>query len=252
MVCDFEFVIQALHDLKWVSIAKLAIGTPCGGYPLTDAMWMLLKSRGVRGTYGMEFPVCDDGAYVVLWKDGEKDKKRGAHSSKGKRGKCKNAAVENAKREAQFVYYSADQMGRLVGYCGFTFNPRAMQQTREHAEALAPIPGWLSLARSSLPIAEELDEWSEPQDAHMIPDLLKRTRAIRTQKLARMLAIAMRYTPLGKAQIELIADYALPCATDVRLAWRDGEGEAAAMRAGANPPPSTGQAMPDLRSCAMH
>jgi hypothetical protein len=62
----------------------------------------------------------------------------------------------------------------------------------------------------------------------------------------------MKYTPLKKAQIELIADFALPCAADVRVAWMDGEGQSRDMRAGAEVPPGTGEGLPDMRSCAMH
>jgi hypothetical protein len=40
-----------------------------------------------------------------------------------------------------------------------------MKQGKEHAEALASISNWLPLARSSLPVTEELlvDKWSEPE-----------------------------------------------------------------------------------------
>jgi hypothetical protein len=66
---------------------------------------------------------------------------------------------------------------------------------------------------------------------------------MRKEKLMRMLTVVMKYTPLDKTQILLIAEYALPCATDVRVAWKDSEGQSRDMRDGAGFLPCVGELM---------
>jgi hypothetical protein len=244
MGCDFDLVIQALHDSKWICIVKLVIGTCLGGYPLSDAMWTSQEDYGIRGTYGTDFPVADDGDYAVLWREAENEGAGDARNS------SKEHSGNKLSEEEYFVYYSREEFENLAENCGSTINFRVMKQSREHAMALERVFGWLPLARSSLPIAVKQIKWSGFEDAHLIPDLLMRTTAIRKEKLVRMLLAVMKNSLLDKVLIELIADYALPWAADMRVAWKDSEGQSRDMRAGAEAPESTGEVLPV--SCTMH
>jgi hypothetical protein len=144
-------------------------------------MWSLLQNEGIRGTYGMDFPVADDGDYAVLWREVKKVEAAGQAE---KRSGDAQSEDHEARREAFFVYYSRDEFEKLAANCGPTMNYRVMKQSREHAMALARVVGWLPLALSSLPIADEQIEWSESRDAHLIPALLKKTKTIRKERCA--------------------------------------------------------------------
>jgi hypothetical protein len=84
---------------------------------------------------------------------------------------------------------------------------------------------------------------------HVVPALLAKTRSIRKKKLMRVLMVALKHTWLDAPMYSIIADYALPVARDVRLAWRDEEGNSASMRAGAEPPETTGT--PPANQCVI-
>jgi hypothetical protein len=247
MGCDFDLIIQALHDAKWVSIIKLYIKTPCYGYPLADAMWMLLKKEGIRGTYGMEFPVAERGDYMVLWGKKKDDVDEVDDEESGpEQGHEQGQEVDD---EKGFVYYSGEQLKKLIGYCGPSIDMFDNTQSKKHIEALTPIPDWLPLALSSLPIREVCYDWSYPEVVHVVPELLTKTRTIRKRKLMRVLMIALKHTWLDAPMFSIIADYALPRASGVRLAWRDEEGNSESMRAGAEPPETTGT--PPANQCVI-
>jgi hypothetical protein len=135
---------------------------------------------------------------------------------------------EDEEEEEYYVYYSAEQLRQLIGYLVPIESPRD-----RYSEIMEPLPGWLSLAWSSLPVPEPTFDWTQN---HLILQLLAKTQDIWRQKLRRMLTITLSPTPLTEWTIALIADYALPYARDVRWAWMDEEGHAKTMRSGAAVP----------------
>jgi hypothetical protein len=280
MGCWFDLAIEALFDGKWVVIVKMGDGTSSGGYPLTDAMWSLLKFHGIRGAYGIEFPY--EHNPPVLWRDttvvesestvAEKDKAadpetdHDSDSSQNQGGGSDNDDSEEDRSPRprvssdpwEVAYYSSEHVSLLAERCGPTLSRvNRSARTYQQKEYLGLMPAWMDLARYAYPYEEkdpvfcgcvaefyDLLGTGDKQNLEKVPNILKKQREIRQGKLTRMVTIALG--PCLKEDIcKHIAEYALPVATDVRLFWGDAESYANDMRKGAEAPPCTGDKCPD-------
>jgi hypothetical protein len=177
MGCWFDLAIEALFDGKWVVIVKMGDGTSSGGYPLTDAMWSLLKFHGIRGAYGIEFPY--EHNPPVLWrdttvvaskssvagKDEEADPETGddSDSSQNQGGGSDNDDSEEARSPRprvssdpwEVAYYSSEHVSLLAERCGPTVSRvNRSARTYQQKEYLGLMPAWMDLARYAYPYEE--------------------------------------------------------------------------------------------------
>lgn len=163
MGCDFDIQIQVLYGGKWVTIISLYDRTSTGGYPLTDAMWSVLKHKGLHGTYGLDSPEC--GNLPVLWQSESPIQTKSHHVV------VKNSGDANAvgDKEEDFsedsdnedhvnpdqkkAFYSQEEFRNFTRYCGPSFmNRMTLQRSNEHKEYLKQIPMWMDLARFAYPV----------------------------------------------------------------------------------------------------
>lgn len=273
MGCGFELAIEALFDGKWVVIVRMYDGTCTGGYPLADAIWSLVLKHQIRGEYGLKFPY--DRHPPVLWREQKTavkktSKTEGTAKDANEGGGADNsnpndqngtqddeeddeASDEEETKEARWLsaYYSREHVALIGRYCGPTLSKMdPTSRTYEQRDYFRAMPQWMDLARYAYPY-EKKSEWysnGELTDYYgeyinVIPTILKKQREIRQGKLTRMVTIALNPC-LSEELCKHIAEYALPCATDVRLSWADQESYANDIRKGAAPPPHTGEPLP--------
>jgi hypothetical protein len=247
MGCGFDLAIEALFDGRWVAVVKMFDKTCTGGYPLADAMWSLLKYEGIRGTYGIEYP---DG-YIpsVLWREKSTTPNDGIsaaakdsadssvhNQNEVQAGQEGNVEQNDSDEDDQWetAYYSCDHVRLLANYCGPTLSKTdLMSRTFAQKDYLRQLPAWMQLARYAYPyrapgggysggaVYDFYDNTGSGSNENLstIPNILKKQREIRQGKLNRVVTIALG--PRLKADIcQRIALYALPLATDVRLAMK--------------------------------
>jgi hypothetical protein len=209
MGCWFDLAIEALFDGKWVVIVKMGDGTSSGGYPLTDAMWSLLKFHGIRGAYGIEFPY--EHNPPVLWRDttvvvnksaaAEKDEEDDSDSCQNQGDGSDNDDSEEDRGPRSRVssdpwevaYYSGEQVSLLSERCGPTLSRvNRSARTYQQKEYLGLMPAWMDLARYAYPYEEKEPIYSgcvqefydllgtgDKQNLEKVPNILKKQREIR-------------------------------------------------------------------------
>lgn len=245
MGCDFEILIQALHGSCWVTIVKFGTKTRCGGYPLCPAPRAILKAEQVRGNHGTTHQVLLDEKVakdLVLYQSASEEpghvKLRitseeidAGHEVSKQDGEneddCElsDEEYEREKWQKEFIFYSLDEFSRMLDY----IQPISSDPADLYNQILAPVPKWCEMARSAFPLT-----CGEIWMSNLQENQTKTTNALRAAQetlLEEYTILLISCIPaLPPEVVKLVAPYAVPQATDVRVAWRDDEGQSADIR----------------------
>eukprot|EP01031_Cornospumella_fuschlensis_P041183 gene41183-50255_t len=272
MGCNFDIQIQALYGAIWVTIARFGTKTRCGGLPLCPPMRELARSRGIMGDYGLQYPCVPsnfDGAAFIMQgnnlpseekpsttaenatvagkatEEGDEEKetertneddKEEKENTEGKETESTNKVYEededayNDRCERYNLYYSKEQFQSFVE----CIQPiHGEWKPSLYQDLMAPVPMWCEMARTALPLTCG-EIWMSDEDKD-IEDTTNRF-SIQQQEYKRLWLEAYAKTVADATNLSLelstvISHYAMG-AKDVRVAIRDDERQAEAIRNG--------------------
>jgi hypothetical protein len=245
MGCDFDFVIEALHHGKWIPIIYLGTKTKCGGFPLALATFDLYTKSLIKGDYHRsnqnKISKEETVAAVIMGIVADSRKK----SRKAKKGKKRKKSCNvDLEEEKPLLFYSKSQFESLIsnikplsymeGMLSAKFPQLAAMKRLDgdpdyghgnlYKAMMKPVPEWMELAKSALPT--DVEVWMEPDplDISKTTKDLQQTRAELLKQYAELL-LSFDCWPvkLTKKIIDVIAEFAVPVASDVRVSWYDYE-----------------------------
>ena len=235
MGCDFDIIIQALHGTQWVSVITFYIKTRCGGYPLADAVWKLADKDGIRGTYGNNYRVSEVvgleallPSNLELWKVEQVETK---HEKSIQKESNEGESEMEEEYSPTYLFYSLDNFLQIIQYLDVSEVERGYEKYKDD---LSNIPTWVEAAKSALPITGTQYDWERESVDGL---LLKSHNELKTEYTA-FLQNIFRSTRLNENLIDHIAEYAVPYASDVRIAWNDDEGHTELIERGEAKPPN--------------
>jgi hypothetical protein len=243
MGCDFNFVIEVLHHGKWIPIIYLGTKTSCGGFPLALATFDLYTKTLIKGDYHRNdknmISKDEKVAEVIMGVARDTEKKR-----KGKKGKTAKKVQVN--EEKPLLYYSKDHFERLLSEIKPLIYMEGMMRAVDPQLALLssslrpgdpdhgygnyykaimqPIPGWMELAKSALPVDEDVWMESDPEKIRKTTEDLRLKRDELLKQFSTVL-LGLECWPvnLPNKVMDHIAKFAVPVASDVRISWHDVE-----------------------------
>jgi hypothetical protein len=237
MGCDFDFVIEALHHGKWIPIIYLGTKTRCGGFPLALATFDLYTKTLIKGDYHKsdqnKISKEETVAEVIM----------GIVADSGK----KQPSNVDLEEEKPVLFYSKSQFESLIAnikplsYMEGMLSAMVPQLgSMKHLDPndddpddgygnfykamMKPVPEWMELAKSALPT--DVYVWMEPDhlDISKTTKDLQQRRAELLKQYAELLLSFNRWPiKLTKKITDVIAEFAVPVASDVRISWYDCE-----------------------------
>jgi hypothetical protein len=253
MGCDFDILIQVLHRSCWITIVNLGTKTSCGGFPLCNATRKLFQTKGFCGDYGAQFPILDskiNAEDIILSQQLSKKtvevqieavetlsdetiEQKNEDANEEDEGE-KEEEEEEEDRQNCFLYYSRDQFEELIKLIDPLENDA--HNFRLYNKIMEPVPMWCEMALTALPYSDPSgwrgQIWMSPNK-----DQIDQTTSCLREKQKELLSLYKKSLSqtISKLPFELddiIAEYALPVGSDVRVAWCDDEGQAQALRQG--------------------
>ncbi len=246
MGCDFELLIQVRYGSNWLTVAPLGLKTRCGGYPLCNAARELFNKKKIIGNYGTNFKTISNKVdAAVLIKTGvivedinlKETYLEGLMREYKEREALKGKTVEDDPEQDEnehFLFYSKDDFAVFVTCLADLINtePRhafsflLTQTIPIYVELLTPVPQWIEMARSAMPLGRETIWLSTDCDGVYGEDITAELVDKQKQLVDLYLDVLTETLhALPSEIIKLIAELAGPPKLDVRVAFKDDEGQ---------------------------
>eukprot|EP01033_Poteriospumella_lacustris_P011828 gene11828-8426_t len=124
----------------------------------------------------------------------------------------------------EFLFYTIEEFEELIKCITAQEKLRADYANLLYTRTMAPVPMWCEMARSALPVSVEAI-WM-PDDQAKIDDVTNRLVAKQKQLSAlHRDAIVKTFTNLPDELARVIAEFSVPVALDMRVAFKDDEGQ---------------------------
>lgn len=261
MGCDFNLLIQVQYGSFWVTIVEFGTKTSCGGYPLCNAMREVAKSRGALGGYGLQFPTLSKNVDVVSYiiskiaksKEDENIEKLSINSDikekeegikkiekvegdvEGEHGEDEDDETCEARYELEFLYYSKEQFQELIECIEPISELRG--DPRVYNKCMEPIPMWCEMALTSAPVEgcgwyrNEIWMSAEPDKIQSTTDaIIEGQEKLKSLWRDNVTTVGAQ-SRLPAELLHMIADYSVG-GVDVRVAFKDDEGQSGMIRKG--------------------
>jgi hypothetical protein len=228
MGCDFIVLIQVLYGSHWLTILDFGTKTRCGGFPMCPATRELFKRKKILANHGTQFKTISntmDATSLILKGlviedvNGEEM----ADDEEELEGSVDEYYPEPDENE-EFLFYTIEEFEELIKCITAQEKLRADYANLLYTRTMAPVPMWCEMARSALPVSVE-EIWM-PDDQEEIDDVTN--RLVAKQKELSVLyrdMIVKTLTNLPDELARLIAEFSVPVALDVRVAFKDDEGQ---------------------------
>jgi hypothetical protein len=252
MGCDFELQIQVFIGGKWVPVVFFGTKTGCGGFPLGNATRTLYKKKLFKGDYRRNDPVsfeykksllqmglcetekAEEGGPKEIKNDvledivneNQKEKiqeEKAAEEDYEALSEDEEEAEYYARKYRSFLFYSIEQFQELI-LCIEPLPNCEVNYSRLYIDTMKPVPKWMEMAKSIWPMETEIWMGSDAEEIEStteeLTDAFKRLSAYWKTTLHGLDC----WTRLPYELVEIIAEYSVPYASDVRLAWWSEEG----------------------------
>eukprot|EP01039_Chlorochromonas_danica_P012000 gene12000-13620_t len=236
MGCDFKVLIQVLYGSHWLTILDFGTKTRCGGFPMCPATEELFKRKKILANHGTQFKTISskmDAASLILKglviedvNRRETERERGWREYKeyqASEGRVVEDDLVPDENEA-FLFYTVEEFKELIKCIAAEEKLVPEYADLLYTRLLTPVPMWCQMARSALPVNIEQIWMSEDQEE--IDDVTN--RLVAKQKQLRALhrgEIVKTFSNLPDELARLIAEFSGPVAMDVRVAFKDDEGQ---------------------------
>jgi hypothetical protein len=125
-----------------------------------------------------------------------------------------------AQKYRNFLFYSIEQFQELI-LCIEPLPNCEFNYSKLYIDTMNPVPKWMEMAKSIWPMEKEIWMSSETEDIERTTEKLINSR----RHLLDYWKVALHgidcWSRLPGELVEIIAEYSVPCTSDVRLAWWD-------------------------------